>query len=36
MKYKKRLQRLATRQSWFDKLPQSTQQTMTRPGSKKK
>lgn len=33
MKYKKKLAFLAAKQAWFDKLPQSVKNSLTRPGS---
>lgn len=33
MKYKKKLERLKLKQNWWDKLPQSVKNGLTRPGS---
>ena len=33
MKYKKKLERLRLKQNWWDKLPQSEKNGLTRPGS---
>lgn len=33
MKYKKKVAYLKAKQAWFDKLPQSVKNSLTRPGS---
>ena len=35
MKYKKKKAYLAAKQAWWDKLPQSVKNSLTRPGSVK-